>query len=52
MIRFLVILLLDIIFISGLAMYGDELGGYIVLFLLFIAFFTYELYRYIRNFFE
>ena len=50
--RFLMILLFDIIFIASLFMYGNEMGGYIVLVLLFIAFFTYELYRYIRNFFE
>ena len=36
-------LLLDGFFLFGLLSFGDELGGYIILFIAAIAFFTWEL---------
>lgn len=43
MLKVLYWLLLDGFFLYGLVAFGDELGGYIILFLAAIAFFTWEL---------
>lgn len=49
MLKVLFWLLLDAFFIYALALYWGELGGYIFLYIVPIAFFTWELINSIRN---
>lgn len=52
MLRIIISLLWDAFLIYVLIKFGSELGGYIFLILGFIAFFTWELIRTIKYFFE
>lgn len=52
MLKILTWLLLDSFFLYGLISFYDEMGGYIVLFVAAIAFFTWELIRSIKQLFE
>ena len=52
LLKFIVFLFLDGYFLYALFAFGDEMGGYITLFLIAIAFFTWELIRSIKEWFE
>ena len=52
MLKILTWLLLDSFFLYGLISFYDEMGGYIVLCVAAIAFFTWELIRSIKQLFE
>ncbi len=52
MLKTLYWLLFDLFFLYALISYYDEMGGYIILFIAAIAFFTWELVRSIKRLFE